>query len=138
MTLHDPLLGDIFSTGPPAPVDTETAEDEPGEVPAAPDLLDSFAAGCRQTWDYLRAWVKHPREALTELKHWQPPSAADHDIYVETVTGDRFEQLHQRWIGRGGVRLGVAWIGLVSRGRVFWPVFLAAAVAAATVMIATR
>jgi len=138
MTLHDPLLGDIYSMDPPAAPAAEV-EEEPEEEPApGPDLLDSFAAGCRQTWDDLRAWGKHPREALTELKHWQPPSAADHDIYVETVTGDRFEELHQRWIGRGGVRLGVAWIGLVSRGRVFWPVFLAAAVAAVAVMLATR
>lgn len=134
MTLHDPLLGDLYSTPPVA--EEDAPEEEAPEAP--PDLLDSFAAGCRQTWEDVRAWWRHPRDALYALRHWQPPSAAGHDIYVQSVTGDRFEELHQRWIGRGGVRLGVAWIGLVSRGRVFWPVFLAAAAIAVVAVLATR
>lgn len=134
MTLHDPLLGDIYST---APAGTDVVAEDVPEEPSD-DLLDSFTAGCRQTWDDVRAWGKHPRDALATFRHWQPPSAAGHDIYVESVAGDRFEELHQRWIGRGGVRLGVAWIGLVSRGRVFWPVVLTVAAVAVTVLLATR
>ena len=141
MTLHDPLLGDIYSVAPAAAAAVEQ-DDVPGEevqeVAAGDDLLDSFAAGCRQTWASLLAWGRHPRDAFAELHHWQPPSAADHDIYAGSVTGDRFEELHQRWIGRGGVRLGVAWIGLVSRGRRFWPAFLTTAAIAVTAVLATR
>jgi hypothetical protein len=125
MTLHDPLLGDIFSTAPATEADV--AEEDVPEAPAGDDLWDSFTAGCARTWADVRAWWRHPRDALAAFYHWEPPSAAEHDIYVQSVTGDRFEELHQRVIGRGGVRLGVAWIGLVSRGRVFWPVVLAAA-----------
>jgi hypothetical protein len=136
MTLHDDLLGDLYSAAAPAAVSVEQ-EDAPEE--AAPGLLDSFTAGCRQTWADVRAWVAHPRDALAELKHWEPPSAAAHDIYAGSVTGDRFEELHQRWIGRGGVRLGVAWIALVSRGRRFGPAFLATAAAIALpVLLATH
>lgn len=134
-TLHDPVLGDIYSTAPETDVE-EVAEDTPEPVP---DLWDSFTAGCAHTWEDIRAWWRHPREALTEFKHWQPPSAADHDIYVQSVTGDRFEELHQRWIGRGGVRLGVAWIGLMSRGRIFWPLLiLAAAIVTVPVLLFTH
>src|SRR5947207_3114138 len=103
MTLHDPLLGDLYSPTHETGTDVEeAAEDTP-----APDLWDSFAAGCAQTWADVRAGWRYPLDALDALKHWQPPSAAGHDIYVQSVTGDRFEELHQRWIGRGGVRLGV-------------------------------
>lgn len=136
MTLHDPLLGDIYSTEPAT--ETDLAEEDTPELAAGDDLWDSFAAGCVQTWDDMRAWWRHPRDALAAFTHWQPPSAAGHDIYVQSVTGDRFEELHQRWIGRGGVRLGVAWIGLVSRGRVFWPVLLTAAAIAAAALLATH
>ena len=134
MTLHDPVLGDLYG---PAP-ETGTDVDEVAEDTPAPDLWDSFAAGCAQTWADVRAGWKYPLDALDALKHWQPPSAAGHDIYVQSVTGDRFEELHQMWIGRGGVRLGVAWIGLVSRGRIFWPVFLAAVAVAAAVLFFTH
>ena len=142
MTLHDDLLGDIYSAAPRTDVVEEAVPETAGEegaleVPPADDLWDSFNAGCLQTWDDVRAWGKHPRDALAAFKHWQPPSAAGHDIYVESVT-DRFEALHQRWIGRGGVRLGVAWIGLVQRGRVFWPVFLTATALAVTVLLITH
>lgn len=133
MTLHDELLGDLYRTEP----EPEEVEEAP-EPAAPPDLLDSFTAGLRQTWADVREWGLHPLEALAELKHWQPPSAAGHDVYVQSIDGDRFEELHQRWIGRGGVRLGVAWIGLVSRGRVFWPVMLAAAALAAIVLAITH
>jgi hypothetical protein len=135
MTLHDPLLGDLYTPAPDT--DVEEAEENTPEA-AVPDLLDSFAAGCAQTWADVRAWCRHPRDAFAELKHWQPPSAAGHDIYVQSVTGDRFEELHQKWIGRGGVRLGVAWIGLVSRGRIFWPVLLACLAIAVAVLAAAR
>lgn len=136
MTLHDPLLGDLYSTAPEA--GAEVAEEDTPEPPATPGLWDSFAAGCAQTWADVRAWWKYPRDAFDAFKHWQPPSAAGHDIYVQSVTGDRFEELHQRWIGRGGVRLGVAWIGLVQRGRVFWPVILTAAAMAVAVLLITH
>src|SRR5262249_14960400 len=134
MTLHDPLLGDLLSPAPQTQAE-EAGEDTPEPLP---DLWESFTAGCRRTSEDVRAWWKHPRDVLTAFKHWQPRSAASHDIYVESVTGDRFEELHQRWIGRGGVRVGVAWIGLVSRGRIFWPVFLTAAAVAATVLLITH
>ena len=42
MTLHDPLLGDLYSPTHETGTDVEeAAEDTP-----APDLWDSFAAGC--------------------------------------------------------------------------------------------
>jgi hypothetical protein len=136
MTLHDPLLGDLYSAGPGT--GAEVAEEDIPELPATPGLWDSFAAGCAQTWADVRAGWRYPLDALDAFRHWQPPSAAGHDIYVQSVTGNRFEELHQRWIGRGGVRLGVAWIGLVSRGRIFWPVLLSTAAVAAAVLFFTH
>lgn len=133
--LHDPLLGYIDGAEPET---DDVAEVDTPEPPATPDLLDSFATGCAQTWADVRAGWKYPLDALDALKHWQPPSAAGHDIYVQSISGDRFEELHQKWIGRGGVRLGVAWIGLVSRGRIFWPVLLAAAAVTIAVLFFTH